>query len=355
MNKLLKDAIADAKAVRETALANAKLALEEAFSSKVQSMLSHKIKEEMDAEYADDETDKEADATEVTRMQGLAGIDEKSDSTEEPTEEPSEEDYSDEGEEDYSDESGEDYSDEDGEETKNDYSDEDEDDLEEILRQLEEEEGMEGEEIEDGEEMNEEEDIEVEQPSADHRKWGQKNLAGVQDDVDDEMDDEMDEEINLDELINSLREADGEDEEETEEPEAKEDMEEAKKMKKKMMATEAELNEAYRAVKYLRTKLSEINLLNAKLLYVNKLFRRSGLTEAQKVKIVETFDRAKNVRETKLIYATLAETATAPTKKPTATKSKVMEGFASSASKKTNIITEGNQQVNRFKELAGLK
>ncbi len=50
MNKLLKDAIADAKAVRETALANAKLALEEAFAPKLQSMLSHKIKEEMEDE-----------------------------------------------------------------------------------------------------------------------------------------------------------------------------------------------------------------------------------------------------------------------------------------------------------------
>ena len=50
MNKLLKDAIADAKAVRETAMANAKLALEEAFAPKLQSMLSHKIKEEMEEE-----------------------------------------------------------------------------------------------------------------------------------------------------------------------------------------------------------------------------------------------------------------------------------------------------------------
>ena len=48
MNKLLKDAIADAKAVRETAMANAKLALEEAFAPKIQSMLSHKIKEDME-------------------------------------------------------------------------------------------------------------------------------------------------------------------------------------------------------------------------------------------------------------------------------------------------------------------
>ena len=56
MNKLLKDAIADAKAVRETALANTKAALEEAFAPKLQSMLSHKIAEEMGSE--DEETEK---------------------------------------------------------------------------------------------------------------------------------------------------------------------------------------------------------------------------------------------------------------------------------------------------------
>ena len=43
MDDLLKDAIADAKAVRETALANAKIALEEAFTPRIQSMLSNKI------------------------------------------------------------------------------------------------------------------------------------------------------------------------------------------------------------------------------------------------------------------------------------------------------------------------
>ena len=46
MKDLLKEAIADAKAVRETALANAKIALEEAFTPRLQSMLSAKLSEE---------------------------------------------------------------------------------------------------------------------------------------------------------------------------------------------------------------------------------------------------------------------------------------------------------------------
>jgi len=54
-SKLLKEAIADAKAVKETALANAKIALEEAFTPRLQSILSKKLKEEME-----DEDEKEA-------------------------------------------------------------------------------------------------------------------------------------------------------------------------------------------------------------------------------------------------------------------------------------------------------
>jgi len=90
-------------------------------------------------------------------------------------------------------------------------------------------------------------------------------------------------------------------------------------------------------------------LLNAKLLYVNKLFRKNGLSESQKVKIIETFDRAKNVREAKLIYATLTESMSTPkTRKP------VVENFASAPVKKTQVITEGSKQMNRFKTLAGI-
>ena len=47
-NNILKEAIADAKAVREVALANAKAALEEAFTPRLQSMLSAKLSEELD-------------------------------------------------------------------------------------------------------------------------------------------------------------------------------------------------------------------------------------------------------------------------------------------------------------------
>ena len=117
---------------------------------------------------------------------------------------------------------------------------------------------------------------------------------------------------------------------------------------------EEELNEAYSAVKFLRSKLSEVNLLNAKLLYVNKLFR-NNLTETQKVKIIETFDRAKTVREAKLVFATLSESIKASTVSTKTNKKSVMEGFASKAAGKTkSVLTEGSNQANRFKKLAGI-
>ena len=77
------------------------------------------------------------------------------------------------------------------------------------------------------------------------------------------------------------------------------------------------------------------------------------MTEAKKMKVVETFDRVKSVREAKLVYATLCESL-APTsaKKPVKTnKTSLKESFASRASKGTRVINESNQVVNRFKEL----
>ena len=62
-SKLLKESIADAKAVKETALANAKIALEEAFTPRLQSILSAKLRAEAEAE------DKEAEKAGNERIQ----------------------------------------------------------------------------------------------------------------------------------------------------------------------------------------------------------------------------------------------------------------------------------------------
>ena len=135
-----------------------------------------------------------------------------------------------------------------------------------------------------------------------------------------------------------------------------------KRRKKKMMEADdeeeskkdEELEEAYGVIKYLRSKINEVNLLNAKLLYVNKVFRNKNLTENQKVQVIETFDRAKTVRETKLIYATIAESIAKQA--PVRNKGKrIVENFSSAPTKGTKRpILESNNQIARFQKLAGI-
>ena len=64
MDDLLREAIADAKSVRETALANAKIALEEAFTPRLQSMLSKKIQSEMEDSDETEDADEMRDSEE---------------------------------------------------------------------------------------------------------------------------------------------------------------------------------------------------------------------------------------------------------------------------------------------------
>ena len=119
---------------------------------------------------------------------------------------------------------------------------------------------------------------------------------------------------------------------------------------------QGELNEYKEAVTFLRDKLHEVNILNAKLLYTNKLFKEFVLSNDQKLKIVETFDRAQTTREIKLVYSTLAESYK---DNGGERKEVVKEAYASKKSggtaPKTKIITEESQVADRFRKLAGLK
>jgi len=104
----------------------------------------------------------------------------------------------------------------------------------------------------------------------------------------------------------------------------------------------------------LKAELHETNLLNAKLLYTNKIFRAKNLKEAQKVKVLEAFDRASNVKEVKLIFETLNEGMVS-----NATKTPIKESLGS-ASKPAGVakkapIMEIDPQVARWQKLAGLK
>ena len=151
---------------------------------------------------------------------------------------------------------------------------------------------------------------------------------------------QVEEDIDLDEVLKAL----------TEEDEVEEEVNEVTKL-------QSELEEHRDVVKYLRGKLNEVNLLNAKLLFTNKLFRAYGLSNDQKMKVVETFDRATNLREVKLVYSTLAESFGTKTK----TEIKESKGSASKAvastksEKQEEILTEGAELRDRFKKLAGIK
>ena len=89
----------------------------------------------------------------------------------------------------------------------------------------------------------------------------------------------------------------------------------------------SELEEAIETINTLRSELNEVNLLNAKLLYVNKLFKAKNLTESQKLKVIASFDKATNVKEAKVVFESLESAINTPAKKAI----KESLGFASKA------------------------
>ncbi len=330
MDKLLQDAIADAKAVRETALANAKLALEEAFTPHLKSMLSKKLQAETEGE--DEESHDES--VEVEEAMEDEDEESKDESVEETNEEAVEETMEDEDEEKkdevYNDEEMEDEGmhDEEMEDEESEMEDEapeddEDDDIGEVLKQLEAE-------MADEDEDHKEEGY--------HGEEEDEKDESVSEEMEDE-DEDMDEEIDLDEIIKALTEEDEEEEEEKAE---------------EAMVPAAELDEYRQTVQYLKDKLSEVNLLNAKLLYTNKLFRSRNVSEEQKMKVIEQFDRAANVREVKLVFTTFAESiARKPVNESAKRVSKASKPVASTESKKP-IIGENTDFKSRMKKLANI-
>ena len=308
-SNLLKEAIADAKAVRETALANAKIALEEAFTPRIQSMLSARIaeEEELDMEEDAEAPEMEAPIEEPVAAEGRGMNDADEDPTDEFSEEMAPEELPVEEDDHYAAE--EPALEEDGEEDL---------ELEAIIRELEDE--MADEETPPEAPVTEEEEVADEAP------------------VTEEGGDEED--VSLEEIIKALREEEGEEEvtEEAEEGEATK-----------------ELEEAITVIKFLRSKINEVNLLNAKLLFSNKLFRNHSMNENQKMKVIENFDRASNLREVKLVFATLAESFKV---RPSRTKRTIKESYASKSSRSTaprkKVISEGAELAARWKKLANL-
>jgi hypothetical protein len=448
MDDLLKDAIADAKAVRETALANAKMALEEAFTPRIQSMLSQKIQSEMEGEEeAPEEAPVEGEEPEAEEEPEIAAEPEIGEEPivaqdEVPGDEFSEPEAEIPAEEEplvaQDEVPGDEFSEEEpaveeegvieingvkyapvvseDDEAENPFAEhgeeeeatEEELDLEAILRELEEEaddaevtedyeeagvgDGLSSDEAETADEAELAEndvssdigdaDNKVADAAADSSDVGQGSeepaaadapAAGHENDEDEEVDDLVevngvtyskvkeqddfearngdlevneDDDIDLEEILKALSEGDDEEEDAAAQAEA-------------VSKLQSDLKEHRNVVKYLRSKLNEVNLLNAKLLFTNKLFRAHGLTNEQKLKVVENFDRATNLREVKLVFATLAESfgsKTASTSKPI----KESKGSASKAIASTKpksapkVIEEGFDMKARFQKLANI-
>jgi hypothetical protein len=339
----LKEAIAEAKTLRETAIANAKLALEEAFTPKIQSMLSAKLNEmedldeeeyvyEMEDETMDEMYDSEESPIseeELDEILAELDLEEGGVSAEEELDEEIDIDaLLQEAEEEDEEEDEEKGEEEESEAPEGDEEDDEELDLEsmtvadlkelitDIVADITGEAG--GEEIE-----MDDMDVEVEDEG---------------DEVEMEMGDE--EEVTLEELLAELEQM-----ENGEEVIAEEEDEMYEGKDEDVMAE----------VESLKQELNEVNLLNSKLLYVSKLFKENNLSESQKLKIVDTFDKATTAKEAKLVYETLNESISAKTTKA---KHSINESL-SFASKSAGVaapkpIMEIDATVARFQKLAGL-
>ena len=385
MDDLLKEAIADAKAVRETALENAKMALEEAFTPRLKSMLAKKIQSEIEEDEVTETSESDEDAEPV----------EESDEEQEEVEEGMYEDDEDPGDEDSEEEAGEEEAPE--EEAPEEGLEVDESDIIEIdgvkyapvVSEEGEEEGEEGEEEapegeEDDEDMGEDLDLEAvlreleaelsEDEEADEESVEESDESEESDEAVDEAEEAKEDKETVDEseedeeTVDESDEAVDEAEEITEEEEidleevlrALQEEDEEDTTTEDMKNLQSELKEHRDVVKYLRSKLNEVNLLNAKLLFTNKLFRSYGLSNEQKMKVVETFDRAKSLREVKLVYSTMAESfGTQSTRAEIVKESKKGSASKPVASTKSvkqdkKIISEADGMKARFKKLANI-
>ena len=402
---LLKEAIADAKSVKETAIENAKLALEEAFTPYLKNQLSAKLQEMDDEEEvkevknSDKEEVKEVEAKkdekideEINLDELLAEIeldenartdaeeegykdglkDEKEDLEEDARTDAEEEGYKD-GEEDEK---------EDIDDEEIDLEDMSEDDLkgfiEDVIKDM-----VAGGEIEPGDEFEEveveDEDVEVEvededvdvaieldedMSDPDQRKKYKDESKPEEETEADRFKEGMDVDVDLDEdakvnaaagglenIVNSLTKL------------AKAAGPAAAKAKAMLQSLAQSVHsvkedDGYAEIEELKQELQEVNLLNAKLLYTNKIFKAKNLTESKKVKVLKAFDKAVDVNQAKTIYETLSEGIV-----NTMTTSKISESVKMGAASKASglepkatkqPILESNEVYDRMRKLAGL-
>jgi hypothetical protein len=369
---LFKEAIADAKAVREAALANAKAALEEALTPKLHSMLAAKLEEMNDN--GEEETLEEVDLISANDKRNDSDIRRKKaiDAGQMSEGEELEEDF------DLSAilaELG------DAEQVSDDAAIDAAETIDEAKEEETEEEETEDEESEEETETEEteiedetEEDVKITDLTVDELKDIIKDIisaeigaeAGMEMGAEDEMADMGDmggeeatvdmvggeeeiaeeeiDEVDLDELLAELDALD--------EADDKEEMDEAKKKEAKEDEKD-EMKEAIETIEALRAELHEQNLLNAKLLYVNKIFKAKNLTESQKVKVIASFDKATTPAQAKELFESIQNSEIGAKKEIV----KESLGFASKAAgvAPKKVIVESNDVISRMQKLANIK
>ena len=413
---ILKEAIADAKAVKETAIANAKAALEEAFTPQLKSMLSAKLEEmELDEEKEEkdmaeeamrgpsyEEDDSDSMREEKKDMEEEINLDEilaeiELDEEKEDIDEDARTDAEEEGYKDGMEDEKEDMEDKEDEEIDlEDMTDEDlKDFIEDVIADM-----VKSGELEAGESFEEEDEVDVDvedevdvevtegkkkkdddkedvkesteidevtgNPISATVKKGAKNpydedfKKAVKDDIaklmkkiglkeeDDINEDDIDE-VNTSGGV-SMSYKKGNPYDEDFKKAVKDDI---AKLMKKIGLKEDELSEAYTTIESLKSDLNEVNLLNAKLLYTNKIFKAKNLTESQKVKVLGAFDKASTVKESKLVFETLSEGLKAK-------KAPIKESLGAASRVSGNVnnkkpIIKTDPMVARFQKLAGLK
>jgi hypothetical protein len=403
---LLKEAIADAKAVKETAIANAKAALEEAFTPHLKSMLAAKL-EEMDKDdvgegydkYEEDdvkmeEVNETEEVTEVEEIEEeinldelLAELEEGEDKDEvKESEEIEESKEVTEEEEDDAEEGEDEEAEGEMEEEEVDLEDMTEDDLksfiEDVIKDMVEAGELEaGEEMESEDEESEEEiDIEAEDEEEeimemDEVSWNEKNNptrgASKQ-----ELDPKKVGKSTAAYAIN-------EEKEEVEElrpgyavgelnPENNDLLKaisfigkQAKKAGKSVADFVADIElgkmsdaigegEDLDEIEELKKELQEVNLLNAKLLYTNKIFKSKNLSEDKKVKVLKAFDKAETVKEAKVIFETLNEGMSSKMTKPSINEVKGSASKAAGIAPKAKQPIVENAAFARMQRLAGI-
>lgn len=321
--EMFNNAIANANTIKAMAIENAKQAIAESFTPQIHAMLATKL-EEMEKEELEEETEltNESENSEVSENEI------------EESEEQVDEENANEGvnldkllaeldEENIEEELNEDL------------------DLEEAKKKAEDKEESEEEDI-DLSTMSEE-DLEdfikgVIKDMADEGELEDNSEEG-EEESEDKTDDE---EVTIDEILKSLSE-------ENVEESSNIDEAEFEKVKE-------ELNEAKKAIVSLTKTVNETNLLNSKLLYMNKIFKAKNLNESQKVKVLNAFDKAKTVAESKVVYNLLNESLTKVEKTTIKEHKSIASNVITNAkATKKPILENVDPMITRWKKIAGLK